>query len=34
VLICPLMHMFMHGGHGGHGNHGSHDQRNREREAS
>lgn len=19
LLLCPLMHMFMHGGHGGHG---------------
>jgi hypothetical protein len=19
VLLCPLMHLFMHGGHGGHG---------------
>ncbi len=24
LLLCPLMHMFMHGGHGGHGGHGSH----------
>lgn len=27
-LLCPLMHLFMHGGHGGHGgdgNDGSHD---------
>jgi hypothetical protein len=23
VLLCPLMHVFMHRGHGGHG--GSHD---------
>lgn len=23
VLLCPLMHIFMHGGHGGHGGHGS-----------
>jgi hypothetical protein len=21
LLICPLMHFFMHGGHGGHGGH-------------
>ena len=21
-LLCPLMHMFMHGGHGAHGRHG------------
>ena len=34
LLICPLMHLFMHGGRGGHGSHASHDQRNREREAS
>lgn len=26
LLLCPLMHMFMHHGHGGHGNHASHDQ--------
>jgi len=27
LLICPLMHLFMHGGgHGGHGGHG-HDDR-------
>ena len=19
ILVCPLLHMFMHGGHGGHG---------------
>jgi hypothetical protein len=26
LLLCPLMHLFMHGGHGGHGGHaaGSH----------
>lgn len=23
LLLCPLMHVFMHGGHGGHG-HGGH----------
>jgi hypothetical protein len=34
LLICPLMHIFMHGRHGGHGGHRSHDQRNREREVS
>ena len=22
LLLCPLMHIFMHGGHGGHGSHG------------
>ena len=21
VLLCPLLHLFMHGGHGGHGGH-------------
>lgn len=21
LLLCPLMHLFMHGGHGGHGGH-------------
>ena len=21
LLLCPLMHIFMHGGHGGHGTH-------------
>ena len=25
LLLCPLMHMFMHGGHG-HGSHGQHDR--------
>lgn len=24
LLLCPLMHVFMHGGHGGHGGHGDH----------
>ena len=23
LALCPLMHMFMHGGHGGHGGHNS-----------
>ncbi len=22
ILLCPLLHLFMHGGHGGHGGHG------------
>ena len=22
LLLCPLLHLFMHGGHGGHGGHG------------
>jgi hypothetical protein len=26
LLLCPLMHVFMHGGHGGHGQHGGRDQ--------
>jgi Protein of unknown function (DUF2933) len=21
ILLCPLLHLFMHGGHGGHGHH-------------
>jgi hypothetical protein len=26
LLLCPLLHFFMHRGHGGHGGHGgSHD---------
>lgn len=25
LLVCPLMHMFMHGGHGGHGGHRDHE---------
>jgi Protein of unknown function (DUF2933) len=33
LLLCPLMHFFMHGGHGGHGDHGGHGQQNRERKA-
>jgi hypothetical protein len=24
LLLCPLMHVFMHGGHGGHGGHRGH----------
>lgn len=24
LLICVVMHFFMHGGHGGHGGHGNH----------
>ncbi len=26
IALCPLMHIFMHGGHGGHGNHEGHNQ--------
>lgn len=36
LLLCPLMHMFMHGGHSGHGGHGvtaGHDLANRNRSA-
>lgn len=29
LLLCPLMHIFMHRGHG-HGGHGEHEGRNRE----
>ena len=31
LLLCPLMHIFMHGGHGGHGDHAGHDQQDRGR---
>jgi hypothetical protein len=24
ILLCPIMHLFMHGGHGGHGDHSGH----------
>jgi hypothetical protein len=24
LLLCPLLHMFMHGGHGEHGSHSGH----------
>jgi Protein of unknown function (DUF2933) len=27
LLICPLMHLFMHGGHGGYGSHGQEGER-------
>lgn len=30
LLLCPLLHFFMHGGHGGHGRH---EQEDRERGA-
>lgn len=26
LLLCPLMHIFMHGSHGGHGGHGAQGQ--------
>lgn len=29
LLLCPLMHLFMHGGHGGHGSHGRDDRERR-----
>ena len=25
LLLCPVMHIFMHRGHGGHGGHSGHD---------
>ena len=31
LLLCPLMHMFMHGGHGGHGAHETDDRDKDER---
>ena len=31
LFLCPLMHLFMHGGHG---SHGGHRQQDRERRAS
>ena len=34
LLICPLMHLFMHGGHGGHGGHRGHGHEERERSTS
>lgn len=34
LLLCPLMHIFMHGGHGGHGGHAGHDQQDRNRSRS
>lgn len=32
LLLCPLMHVFMHGGHGGHGGHGEAHEQHREEE--
>jgi len=29
LLLCPVMHMFMHGGHGGHGGHEQNDREGR-----
>lgn len=26
LLLCPLLHLFMHGGHGGHGGHENSDE--------
>lgn len=31
LLLCLLMHFFMHGGHGGHGGHAGHDQQDRDK---
>ena len=31
LLLCPLMHVFMHGGHG-HGGHGAHHEHDKEEE--
>jgi Protein of unknown function (DUF2933) len=31
LLLCPLMHLFMHGGHGGHDGHAARGQSNPER---
>ena len=33
LLLCPLMHIFMHGGHG-HGGHGGHHSHNNNEECS
>ncbi|MES1945170.1 hypothetical protein PC39_13672 [Salinisphaera sp. PC39] len=32
LALCPLMHVFMHGGHGhgGHGGHGTHNDQDKE----
>lgn len=32
LLLCPLVHLFMHGGHGGHGDHASHTDHSRHNE--
>lgn len=29
-LLCPIMHIFMHGNHGGHGGHNGNDRREEE----
>lgn len=31
LLLCPLMHIFMHRGHGSHGGHAGHGQQDRNR---
>jgi len=31
LLLCPLMHVFMHGGHGGHGHHHNSDDDDNDR---
>jgi len=33
LLLCPLMHIFMHGGHGGHHDHAGQDRPGRDRSA-
>lgn len=30
LILCPLMHMFMHGGHGGHAGHNRQDRKRTE----
>lgn len=34
LLLCPLLHLFMHSGHGGHGNQGDHRQQTAEKPQS
>jgi hypothetical protein len=31
LLLCPLLHLFIHSGHGGHGNQGDHRQQTAEK---
>jgi Protein of unknown function (DUF2933) len=30
LLLCPVIHLFMHRGHGGHGGHAAHEGRDRQ----
>ncbi|KAI9129953.1 DUF2933 domain-containing protein [Acaryochloris sp. CCMEE 5410] len=30
LLVCPLMHLFMHGGHGGHSGQGNQEESDRD----